>query len=368
MATSPSVTTASRSREAANPAHAIFISYASKDAETADRLVAALELRGLQCWISSRDIPPGADYQGSIVAAIEAAPIMLLLLSRNASSSKEMPKETSIASRLNRVMVPVLIDASDVTGALSYQATSAQRLDLSADFDGGVDRLARGLGRTLGQAAQTERQLRRLALRRRLLTGLAWPLAFALLLAGAAGVWQFRPQLVALRDSLASRSGGQAGPPAAAPQAATQPPRAEPPTPEARVSAFVARYYAALSGPAEQLPRIIEQTVQDPVQFYGRPLARRTLIAQEFAYTQRWPDRRFTIRPDTLAVSCSPASACSASGVVDYNVRSAARHTVSSGAERFDMRVLADAPLRVTSINAVPIERTQPSPDTAPGR
>ena len=57
----------------------IFISHSSRDRDWAYRLINDLEKRGVPCWISSRDIEPGADYQKSIVDALEAAPAMVLL-------------------------------------------------------------------------------------------------------------------------------------------------------------------------------------------------------------------------------------------------------------------------------------------------
>ena len=341
---------------------AIFISFASRDGDAANRVVSALEKRHLRCWISSRDIPPGADYQARIVAAIEAAPIMLLLLSRNAVASKEMPKETSIASRLDRVIVPVLIDNAEVTGALSYQATSAQRLDLSKDFEAGVDKLAMGLSHTLDHAAETARHLRRLSLRRRIMAGLAWPLAIALILLGAAAVWRFQEQVRDLRDSFAAGSPpGPQGTPAQASRtyALPTPAVAAEDTAEARTRAFVQRYYLVLSGPGNQVSGYLEGVLQDPVQYYGRPEPRRVLVAEETAYTQRWPDRRFVIRPDTLVVTCRPNQICSASGVIDYLVQSSSRHLASSGAESFDMRIVASPPAHLASLTTAPVERQQ---------
>ncbi len=352
----------------ARTAHAIFISYASRDAEAAHRLVAALERRRLTCWISARDIPPGADYQAHIVAAIEAAPVMLLVLSRNAVASKEMPKETSIASRHDRAIVPVLIDGSEVTGALSYQATSAQRLDLSSDFEGAMDRLARSLSTTLDTAEATALHLRRLATRRRLASGLIWPLALLLVLTGAATAWHFQTQLHAWHDTLAgSEAEPEASPspaPTPAPTSKPTPAPAPPPQPpqagpEARIRSFVQLYYATLSGPAQPVEAFLEQSLQDPVQFYSRPLPRRVVAAEQIAYLKRWPERSFVIRPDTLAVTCS-AGQCTASGIIDYVLYSAPRNAGSRGAESFDLRIAPSWPPRVASITTAPLGRSQP--------
>lgn len=41
--------------------HDVFISYASSDKPVADAVCAALEQRGIRCWIAPRDILPGLD-------------------------------------------------------------------------------------------------------------------------------------------------------------------------------------------------------------------------------------------------------------------------------------------------------------------
>jgi len=346
---------------------AIFISYASRDQHDADRIVRALEARGLKCWMSSRDIPYGQDYQAHIVEAIEAARVMLVLLSRHSAASREVPKETALASEINRVMIPVRIDASELTGALRYQATNAQRLDLSSDFEVRIDELARQLARVLDMEESTERQLRRLAERRRIAHVVVWPVALALIAAVAIAVWNFAPRPEWLRERLAQaamvrawRASQQAAP---APQASAPAPQAlapaRPAAPDlrARATDFVQRYYAAMSGPDEDLAGAIQQMVADPIQYLGRPIARRVLMAQETAWGQRWPDRRFTTRQDSLQVSCNMSAICAITGVVDFDLHSALRGMASTGSYRFTMRVSFAGPARLLSISQDPLPR-----------
>src|SRR6185312_6942489 len=48
----------------------VFISHSSRDRKIAQTIAAALEHRGFRCWISSRDIGPGENFQEAIVRAI----------------------------------------------------------------------------------------------------------------------------------------------------------------------------------------------------------------------------------------------------------------------------------------------------------
>ena len=127
----------------------IFISHSSRDRDMAYRLIADLERRGIPCWISSRDIEPGEDYQKSIVDALESAPAMVLLFSDHANNSKEIPREMAIASGKSKPVIPVRIEDVVPRDALAYSLTNAQFLDLFANFDDTMSRLADKLQRQI---------------------------------------------------------------------------------------------------------------------------------------------------------------------------------------------------------------------------
>lgn len=127
----------------------IFISHSSRDRDWAYRLINDLEKRGVPCWISSRDIEPGADYQKSIVDALEAAPAMVLLFSDHANNSKEIPREMAIASGKSKPMIPVRIEDVVPRNALEYSLTNAQFLDLFANYEGTMTRLTEALLRQI---------------------------------------------------------------------------------------------------------------------------------------------------------------------------------------------------------------------------
>jgi hypothetical protein len=88
----------------------IFISHPSKDGNLAALVCGALETRGLSCWISSRDIAPGDNYQVAIVRAIRAAKAMVLIFSANANNSDEIKKELALADQSRLVVIPVRIE------------------------------------------------------------------------------------------------------------------------------------------------------------------------------------------------------------------------------------------------------------------
>ncbi|MCE2576546.1 toll/interleukin-1 receptor domain-containing protein [Komagataeibacter sp. FNDCR2] len=130
----------------------IFISFSSKDDDFARKLVNDIEKRGIRCWISSRDIEPGDDYQSAIVNAMSHAAAMLLLFSSHANSSKEIVKELALASQRSKPVIPARIEDILPTGAFEYQITNAQFIDLFRNYDTALDRLCNALKRQVARA------------------------------------------------------------------------------------------------------------------------------------------------------------------------------------------------------------------------
>lgn len=51
----------------------VFISYASKEMETASKVCKFLEDNGIRCWIAPRNVNAGSNYATQIVSAIKSA-------------------------------------------------------------------------------------------------------------------------------------------------------------------------------------------------------------------------------------------------------------------------------------------------------
>ena len=128
--------------------HQVFISYSSKDKKFAEKIYSFLKGQGISCWISSKDIPAGADYQVCVVEAINQAQIVLLIFSANANSSNEIAKELSLASK--KVLIPTRIEDVIPEGAFQYQLSNRQFIDLFEDFDNRLQELAHRIQHALG--------------------------------------------------------------------------------------------------------------------------------------------------------------------------------------------------------------------------
>ncbi len=119
----------------------IFITYSSKDQKVARIICTALENRGLTCWISSRDVKPGQNFQEQIVRSIRAAKIMVLVFTANANNSNEIKKELALASQNNLLVIPVRIEDVAPNEAFAYEFATRQWIDLFDDWETSVARL-----------------------------------------------------------------------------------------------------------------------------------------------------------------------------------------------------------------------------------
>lgn len=119
----------------------IFISHSSRDRKIVETLCRALESRGLQCWISSRDVAGGDDYQSAIVGAIRNAKIMLIVFTENANNSDEIKRELVLASQNKLVVIPVRIEDVLPNDALAYQFAIRQWIDFLGDWENAIDTL-----------------------------------------------------------------------------------------------------------------------------------------------------------------------------------------------------------------------------------
>src|SRR5215510_5227149 len=101
-------------------AHDVFISYSAKDKPTADAVCAALEGRGIRCWIAPRDILAGTDWSASIVEAINGSKIFILIYSASANDSPQIRREVERAVNKRLAVLPFRIEDVPVSGSLEY--------------------------------------------------------------------------------------------------------------------------------------------------------------------------------------------------------------------------------------------------------
>jgi Flp pilus assembly protein TadD len=135
----------------------IFITYSSKDQKVARSICAALENRGLPCWISSRNVKPGQNFQEQIFEAIRGAKIMVLVFTANANNSNEIKKELALASQNNLVVIPVRVEDVIPSGAFAYELATRQWIDMFDDWENSITNLVELIASTIDDHASGDR-------------------------------------------------------------------------------------------------------------------------------------------------------------------------------------------------------------------
>ena len=130
------------SRGADEGNHSVFISFSSRDRRTAKLVCKELEKRGLPCWISSRDVTPGENYQAAIARAIKACKVVVLLFTCHANDSEEIKKEISLASRFKAAVIPVRVEDVSMDEAFSYELATRQWIDAFKGWEAALENLA----------------------------------------------------------------------------------------------------------------------------------------------------------------------------------------------------------------------------------
>ncbi len=136
-------------------AHSL-ISSSSKDESVANEVVRFLEADGVKCWISSRDVPAGENYQEAIVHAIELARELIFLFSESSNASNEIKKELSLADSLNVPVIPLRLSPIAPSGALRYELATRQWIDMFPDKEAALRKLSETIRKTLRPRPSSE--------------------------------------------------------------------------------------------------------------------------------------------------------------------------------------------------------------------
>jgi TIR domain len=129
---------------------AVFISYATADRTEALKICNAIERRGTKCWISMRDVPPGANYQEAIVQSLRTARAVALVFSDAAYTSGEIKKELSLASRYNVPVIALRLKDVEPSDAFAYELSTRQWINAFEGWDRSIDTLVDRVGQISG--------------------------------------------------------------------------------------------------------------------------------------------------------------------------------------------------------------------------
>ncbi len=110
----------------------VFISYASQDTAVANSIIENLEQHGLKCWLAPRDVRPGTEYADAIVAAINDAKAIVLVLSGSAVASSHVGREVERAASKHKQIIAFRIDTAPLSRSFEYFLSNSQWINVTA--------------------------------------------------------------------------------------------------------------------------------------------------------------------------------------------------------------------------------------------
>jgi adenylate cyclase len=127
----------------------IFISYSSKDRESAEQLTELLSSAGLSVWIDKQGIDAATSWSKEIVQAIDSCKALLVLLSPNSVVSVNVAKEVSLAAEQKKKILPLDLEPVELTDDLRYHLAGIQRTPMT-----NIDVIIRAIGKIGLEATQ----------------------------------------------------------------------------------------------------------------------------------------------------------------------------------------------------------------------
>ena len=123
----------------------IFISHSTKDDDAADQVCEHLESVGYKCWIDHRDLTPGIPYAQEIMKGFNESSVVVAVISKNSMNSVGLKNEIDHVYKKNKIIIPFIIDESEMSDDLSFYLSSTQWIMAGSSFTNHYDQLEKAL-------------------------------------------------------------------------------------------------------------------------------------------------------------------------------------------------------------------------------
>ena len=138
-----------------NP-NTLFISYARKDVEFAQKLNADLQRHGVTTWIDELGIRGGEDWPNRIATAIEGCKAMLVILSPDSVASRWVQRELAFADAKGKRVLPLLYKPCRLPAWFELRFGNVQRADFSrGSYETNLTKLLASIEQVLGLTVAT---------------------------------------------------------------------------------------------------------------------------------------------------------------------------------------------------------------------
>lgn len=137
------------------PSHAVFLSYASQDAQVAQKICEALRAAGIEVWFDQSELRGGDAWDQKIRRELHECALFIPVISANTASRREgyfrlewdlADQRTHMIARDRAFLIPVCVDATPETGRDtpdSFQRVQWTRLPAGETPPAFVDRVQR---------------------------------------------------------------------------------------------------------------------------------------------------------------------------------------------------------------------------------
>ena len=109
----------------------VFISYSSNDQDKVVKLADKLRTAGVSIWVDESGIGAATLWSKEIAGAIKGCKVLVLMVTPNSVTSKNVVKEVSLAAEQNKQILPVILEPTQIPEALEYHLAGIQHLDVS---------------------------------------------------------------------------------------------------------------------------------------------------------------------------------------------------------------------------------------------
>ena len=113
----------------------IFVSHSSEDKASARAIANHLHRRGWSVWIDEAGIAGGKQWHSELIRALEAAWMVLLVVSFHSMRSRWVIREVQAADRLGLSIIPVVIDEAPYPDELRMILSGVQKIPLTERSD-----------------------------------------------------------------------------------------------------------------------------------------------------------------------------------------------------------------------------------------
>jgi hypothetical protein len=113
----------------------IFVSHSSEDKASARAIADHLHRRGWRVWIDEAGIAGGKQWHSELIRALEAAWVVLLVVSLHSMRSRWVIREVQAADRLGLSVIPVVVDEAPYPDELRMILSGVQQIPLTERSD-----------------------------------------------------------------------------------------------------------------------------------------------------------------------------------------------------------------------------------------